>query len=459
MAFRVISKASLSSSEILMAAKALCILIGYSTFILRLPGALMSFVTLIFGTLIIKERFGKNTALMGAALLTIMPYFIMQSRFALDCNLLLGAVTASVYLLIYAVKTGKTAWFAISGVCFGLSLYAYALSYFILPMFLLVTLSYLFYIRRIRFRHALAFGAALLFIGWPLIAYVFIDMLGLEPLRLGPITIQDMEGFRGKGINLNNIAGNFRMFFNSAFFKDPSEHNAFEYHYTLYIISIPFSLFGLVLAVRGVYRSAKERVFSVDAPILALLFSVFCLALCLGGHGPYIYRLNAMYFCLAYLTVYGIRGLYRLIKRPKAFLWAIAAVYAVSLFAFAKYYFLEYPSSVYPQPLFYPDYRPVLDELDDMGLKDAQTYFMTPYGHLYYSLAAEVSPYEANFPSEGALAGFASIGNKHFFQPGMPDADSVYITWAAQENFSQLLYDIGFTGRPVGGYIIFTYED
>ncbi len=170
-------------------------LFGPSLFVLRLPAVLFSLITILCGTLIIKERFGKKTALMGAALLTIMPYFIMHARFGLESLLLLGGVTASLYLLLRALRTGKAAWFAAAGACFGLSLYAYALGYFILPLFFLLTLPYLLYIKRIRLRQILVMGAALLLVAWPLIVFVYINFAGLNTLQIGPFTICVLKTF------------------------------------------------------------------------------------------------------------------------------------------------------------------------------------------------------------------------------------------------------------------------
>ena len=71
---------------------ALCIKLGgLNMFTLRFPAVFMGMVTVIFGSLIMKEMWGRKGFYTGFLLLSIFPYFIMNCRFALDCNAMLGA--------------------------------------------------------------------------------------------------------------------------------------------------------------------------------------------------------------------------------------------------------------------------------------------------------------------------------------------------------------------------------
>lgn len=70
---------------------------GYSIYIIRMPAVLLRFLLVISGFLIVKENKSKYQSLIFILLLAITPYFIMQSRWGLDCNLLVGFLTISIY--------------------------------------------------------------------------------------------------------------------------------------------------------------------------------------------------------------------------------------------------------------------------------------------------------------------------------------------------------------------------
>ena len=67
----------------------------------------------------------------------------MSGRYALDCNLMLCCISCSVLVLLLYLKTGKLHTLLLSGVCFGISLYSYALSYLIIPIFLVLISLYI----------------------------------------------------------------------------------------------------------------------------------------------------------------------------------------------------------------------------------------------------------------------------------------------------------------------------
>ena len=53
----------------------------------RMPGILLNIAGYLAGLHIIRKVFGKKWEMFSAFILAILPYFIMQCRFGLDCNL------------------------------------------------------------------------------------------------------------------------------------------------------------------------------------------------------------------------------------------------------------------------------------------------------------------------------------------------------------------------------------
>lgn len=72
---------------------------GFKLWVIRLPAILFSAITLIFGMKIIEYRFPKleYCKYIFGVFYLILPYFTMQSRFGLDCNIMLGMSTLFLY--------------------------------------------------------------------------------------------------------------------------------------------------------------------------------------------------------------------------------------------------------------------------------------------------------------------------------------------------------------------------
>ena len=67
--------------------------------IIRLPGAIIGIISYVAGVNIIRKCMGEKWGMLSSFFLASFPYFIMQSRFGLDCNLLLGMSTIALWLL------------------------------------------------------------------------------------------------------------------------------------------------------------------------------------------------------------------------------------------------------------------------------------------------------------------------------------------------------------------------
>ena len=97
----------------------------------------------------------------------------MSGRYALDCNLMLCCISCSVLVLLLYLKTGKLHTLLLSGVCFGISLYSYALSYLIIPIFLVLISLYMLYHKKIHVSQNTVVGGQCLHYGiardpfWP----------------------------------------------------------------------------------------------------------------------------------------------------------------------------------------------------------------------------------------------------------------------------------------------------
>lgn len=75
---------------------------------MRMPGVILNLAGYIAGVQIIGKVFEEKWKMFSAFVLAILPYFIIQCRFGLDCNLLVSMLTISLCLLCYSLEYRKT---------------------------------------------------------------------------------------------------------------------------------------------------------------------------------------------------------------------------------------------------------------------------------------------------------------------------------------------------------------
>ena len=229
---------------------------GLSLTIIRLPSLILSLIAIIFTYKLIRIYKGRKFSLCMIFLLSICPWHIMQSRWGLDCNLMSSMMIISIYSLI---KSRKNMNYILSGILFGLTLYTYALSYIIVPIFLLLILAELIITKEINIKNIVCLSIPLLIISLPLILTVLHNAGILENINLKYITIPKLISYRGNEINLGyllfNIKGNI---LNKIFIYDTMAYNSIINFGPLYYFSIPLLIYGFILAVKKELKKQEK---------------------------------------------------------------------------------------------------------------------------------------------------------------------------------------------------------
>lgn len=427
-------------------------ILGPGTITIRLAGILFSAVTVVCGTLLVKERFGKKVALLGATFLVIMPYFINQSRFGLESYLLTGASTAAIHFVILAVKRQKLGWFALAGFLLGLSLYTYAISYAVSCLFVLGLVIYLLYTRKVTWRQLVVMGTVLFVIAFPLIAFVVINHFSLPEFQLGFLTIPRIPGYRGQEIGLGRFIVNIRQVFENALFTDIIPYNSFEKHYTLYLVSVPFALLGFAQSIWTLRNSLRKRTYDVTVIVFMYTVATMFVGLFLLDSGPNINKMNGMFFGWCYMTVTGILFVAGRAQYKKVFAAVLGAAYLISFIAFFRFYYFAYPVEHYPQFLFFPELEttiPVVEELRE----DRPVYYTTEYSSVYYAYATQSSPDTLHFVNGQAK----KVGDTVFFERdiGAPQQGNLYVVWECDHGLIREMEEAGLARLHEGRYLIF----
>lgn len=300
----------------------------------RLPAVILSLIALICFYKMIKENYGSRPALLSSFVYAIIPWNIMKSRWGLDCNLFSSMSIISIYFLQKSIKNRKKYFWLISGIFFGLTLYTYATSYMMVPLFLIIIFIYLLLSQNIKISEILVFGIPLFFLALPLILMIFYNNGFISNVKLPFITIPKLWEFRVSEIAFSNILENIKNIWKNLFIKDAFEYNSIPEFGTLYIMSIPLVICGIGISIKNTVKSVKNKEITLDFIILAFFVSIFVISLFLESLN--INKLNAIYI----LMVYFIGKFLEFISQKIKFLViGILLCYIISYGMFLNYYF------------------------------------------------------------------------------------------------------------------------
>ena len=147
-------------------------LFGLGIFQIRMPAFIFNIIAIAVSYFMVKKHIGKKSAFVVMALFTINPWNIMASRWGLDCNLL---APLSVISLFFLFRSKNCIDYFFSGICFGITLYTYALSYIIIPLFLFFSFIYMLYTKKIGFKEVIFFSIPLFIFAMPLLLMILVN--------------------------------------------------------------------------------------------------------------------------------------------------------------------------------------------------------------------------------------------------------------------------------------------
>lgn len=420
---------------------------------IRLPAALIAILAYLAGVMMVRKCAGEKWGMTAAFLLAIFPYFTMQSRFGLDCNLQLGFTTIGLWLIIKAFTKKKNYLFFAAGLIWGISYYTYALSYISTTLFLFAALTYLLFLKKINLKNLAIFCIPVVCLGIPLAIMVLRNKAGMPELLVGPFTIPRLGSFRGSEITVSNILENMVITLKVIMTRDRLDYNAFDIYYTMYPISIPFAVIGFITVSAECVRSIQKRYYSIWCIFWFLFLSNLAVSLLLGGNGPNINKANGIFFALFIMVILGIKETCTFIRRKKLtaaklFFSIVILAYSVFFVFFAKFYFIDYPKDIYPQYLFDDTYEEILSFLNKNTENDKVVYVDTTY--IYHYLSARLDPYVSNVGENGP----DSFENFIFTLPEQIDEDASYIVKEINESYIQKLEKKSFLPRQRDGQFI-----
>lgn len=317
-------------------------LLGLSTLSIRLPQLIISILSLIVVYVLSKKIFCPQIGLISLFLMSICPWQIMMSRWALESNLTPGFLILGLYFFV--LGTDKPKFFILSALFYGLSLYCYATIWLIVPFIILLQIIYSILYKKIYFCKETILSFVLLFVlALPLLLFLLINYDILPEIKTSWFSIPRLVSVRGSEVSLNNIAVNLKHFLHIIFYQSDNYSVISTSQYGIfYHITLPLFFVGFIILIKENVSNFKNRIFS---PSFFLLLNFIAAA----GIGLMLYanltKVNSLYLPMIIITAY---GLFRIGQRKKIILQSLCILYTIFFMFFSKYYFTDYEKEIRP---------------------------------------------------------------------------------------------------------------
>lgn len=325
-------------------------------FLSRLPQAIVGILTLaaVYGIVrrtVGEERDGKypeQTAIWTTFLLAVCPWHVMMSRWGLDANLAPGFLMFGLYFFVRALDKECEKFLLLSALFYGLSLYAYAVIWPVVPFILLLQTGYGLFHRKLRIDRWSLLASLLLFVmALPLILFVLVNSGVIDQIELPFMTIPVMGGYRGGEIafGIREMWSNLRTALSLLW----NQNTGAPYDILLpwglfYDIGRVFMIIGAVVLFIKVLKGVWRRQYTAETFLFIQLMGggLICLLVTAVLH-----QINALYIPLVICEGYGVVSILKFLEKygkllTKAADAVIFAVYVICLVGFQKDYYTDY---------------------------------------------------------------------------------------------------------------------
>jgi hypothetical protein len=312
-------------------------LFGLTTFAVRLPQAVLGCITLVAFYFLAKRIRNEKFALVATFLLAVMPWHVMMSRWALDCNFLPGFLVIATLFLLKGTEDSR--WLPVSMLFYGLSLYCYAAAWPVMPIIVLGSVIYLLAVKKLKpDRWLLLSLCILLILTIPLILFILVNMGYMDEIRSGFISIPRLSHFRDNELSMSPRAVIKRMYDTLSMFVSQDDGRVTDvtpmfglYYKFSYLFIIP----GMACSVYSGIREKKR--YPLETVIWIQLFS----GVILGGLIEVVFsRINIIHIPLIYFCAVGVYELIEYFGGKMKYLAVL--LYTASLIAFLGYYVTYY---------------------------------------------------------------------------------------------------------------------
>lgn len=318
-------------------------LFGLNVITMRLPILIVSLLGLAALYLFCRESFNKDLALIVLFFAAVNPWHIVQSRWALDCNMFPHVLMIALCLLNHGVKTGRHLFTYLSMPVFGLSMYCYGISIYTVPLFLLFSAFCLIVLKKVNLKQFLLCLALYLAVALPFILMILINAFDLKPIETKLFTIPLFPDTVRKADILffsdsffpqlwANILSLLRILFQIG---DDYLCNVVPGFSTMYVFTIPFMLVGWFWLFRN-WRSSTGLFFLRIYFIVAVFGALIT-------NNVNVNRANLLFYPL---MIFAGIGIYRVLRNVRFSDIAVEIMFGAGFALFCCFYFTNYAKDI-----------------------------------------------------------------------------------------------------------------
>jgi len=322
-------------------------LFGLKTWVIRLPQLIIACASLPAFYALMRRIAGRRAGLIGLFLLAISPWHVMLSRWGLESNLAPGLMLFGMLFFVMGVRDSR--WFVFSGLFYGLSLYAYATIWPVVPAMLAMLLLFLVYTRSFVMNRYVAVGVGILFaLAAPLMLFLLVNQGWIGEIETPLFSIPAMLSMRTYDVAPGNFYENlYHMVMMVLRQRDDTIWNAIREFGLYYHVSLPFMIAGGIRGLVRCVKAVKERRWDPVAAVMAQLLCAIMLGLFVEAN---VNRLNCIHIPLLALAALGVDGICGVIrgKAGRRVCAAVIAGYALCFALFTGVYFTSYQEKLAP---------------------------------------------------------------------------------------------------------------
>ena len=290
---------------------------GLTKLALRLPMLLCSLLAILAGWDLARRACGKGYGMLLLLTVAVNPWHILQSRWALEANLMPHVLIVACWLLFLG-RSRRWALY-LSMAVFGLAPYAYGVATFVTPVLLIPMAVWLVSAKRIRLRQALLCVLIFTAVAGPYFLTLAIQAFEWETMTIGPFSLPRFyDTMRANDISLfapnpyERMISCFGAFLRQFLINSyGASYNEVSWAHTMYPFTAPLYLSGLYLWWRKSRKDSSRKNIAADAVDSGDLFRLigfWLLGAAVNGLmiPGVINRQNAVYYPLMFMTAYGV---------------------------------------------------------------------------------------------------------------------------------------------------------
>ena len=361
-------------------------LFGYSKLIIRIVPLFFNILTMvciskIAGLLDVKYK--EVTAVLYMAL----PVTTLLFQFGLESHFMLSLSSLFIYLYLKSINTNKSIYFILAGTIGGLIFYTYAISYIVIPIFVLLTSSYLIVLKRTEIKRLMFMIIPIILLGLPLLYVQLINILDLEQTVILGITFPKFIKFRIGDLSLSNIFRNIYYTFLNTNFYDGCEHTSIKLFGNIYYVLIPFNIIGFIYNIKRFKKS------NVSAFLVLWHFVMYLLGSLLKDETLITNtRFNGIYLSKIIFRVCGLHcTILYFNKNVKVIKGVIISTLFILTIMFYSYYLTSYNLEEKSR-LFREEYS---------DIPDMNKVIVVPDNYVYLLWSEKINPYDFDINKNG----------------------------------------------------------